>query len=85
MEITSKIATTVVGAFFVGVESDKKGRLALSLGIQVIAAYFLASGTVYGTIYSQEWTDRAIESFANEYNYYEQQLIDYYTQGADEE
>ena len=38
------------------------------------------SGTVYGTIYSKEHTEQTIESFSNEYYYYEQQLLDYYTQ-----
>ena len=71
----------VVGAFFGGVESDKKGKLSLSIGVQVIAAVFLASGTVYGTIYSQEWIDQARESFSNEYQYYEEKLFEYYTQG----
>lgn len=70
-----------VGAFFGGVESDKKGKLSPSIGIQVLAATFLASETAYVTIYSKEWAEQAIEAFSNEYHCYEQQLIDYYTQG----
>ncbi len=69
-----------VGAFFGGIERDKKGNVSPSIGIQVLAALFLASGTVYGTVYSKEWMDQVKESISNEYYYYEQQIIDYYTQ-----
>ena len=74
------VSVPVVGAFFGGVESDKRGKIFPSIGIQAIAAAFFVSGTVYGTIYSKEHAEQTIESFSNEYHYYEQQLLDYYTQ-----
>uniref|UniRef100_UPI0004678A73 RHS repeat domain-containing protein n=2 Tax=Treponema pedis TaxID=409322 RepID=UPI0004678A73 len=35
------------GAFFIGVQTDKKGRLSFTVGIKAIAAAYFGSGTLY--------------------------------------
>jgi hypothetical protein len=37
----------VEGAFIIGAEGDKDGKVSLSVGVKAMADVYLASGTVY--------------------------------------